>query len=87
MLVIEDYIVNNTVYNNKGHGIMIDRNVTNSIIKDNIVQNNDAGIMLFASSNNTIINNSNGIRISDFSYNNYIEGNYIKSASRGIYSR
>jgi parallel beta-helix repeat (two copies) len=71
------------------HGIMIHRGVTNTVISGNYVhdQPNGAGVAIFDSAgdtvtNNTVVNNKYGIRISVGSAGNHITNNTITSSSQ-----
>jgi mannuronan 5-epimerase len=71
------------------HGIMIHRGVTNTVISGNYVhdQPNGAGIAVFDSAgdtvtNNTVVNNQYGVRISVGSANNRVTNNTITNSSQ-----
>ncbi|MBW3573538.1 MAG: right-handed parallel beta-helix repeat-containing protein, partial [Actinobacteria bacterium] len=77
---------------NTGHGIMLHRSVTKSVVENNTVTaNTDTGIVLFESfenrvAGNTVTGNLRGIRLSVGSANNVIEGNtFARNTSYGIY--
>lgn len=75
------------------HGIMIHRGVTNTVISGNNVhdQPNGAGIAIFDSAgdtvtNNTVVNNKYGVRISVGSAGNHITNNAITNSGQyGLY--
>lgn len=74
------------------HGIMLHRDVTDSLVANNVVTDNrETGIVLFESHNNTIKNNEvlrnqHGIRLSLGSHGNLIENNSVKDNQEyGIY--
>jgi parallel beta-helix repeat protein len=71
------------------HGIMIHRGVTNTVISGNYVhdQPNGAGIAIFDSAgdtvtNNTVVNNQYGVRISVGSAGNHVTTNTITNSSQ-----
>ena len=85
-------IENNTVYNNKGHGIDLDLFVHDSMVSNNRAYgNNYSGVGIWAShgnliKNNVLDNNSFGIVVTHGSYDNSIKDNLInRSKSYGIY--
>ncbi len=82
-------IEKNTIHNNY-HGIMLSRNMTNSIVKDNTIYNeNNTGISVSQSSNNQILKNAisdstTGILLNAGSANNIISKNIITNSGEGI---
>ena len=84
-------ISGNEVYNNL-HGIMLHREVVNTIVENNYSHDNrDNGIALFESHFNTVRNNTveynkEGVRLSLGSHDNIIDGNIIRNNDQnGIY--
>lgn len=82
-------IEKNTVHDNY-HGIMLSRNMTNSIVKDNTIHNeNKTGIFVSDSYNNQIIKNTisdsaTGIFLNVKASNNVISKNTITNSKEGI---
>ena len=84
-------IINNTIYDNGGHGIIVksdqwDKPCRDIIIQKNLIENNNlSGIYINGSycydniiNNNTIIlNGENGVCISDWAYSNIISNNFL----------
>jgi mannuronan 5-epimerase len=82
-------IEKNTVHDNY-HGIMLSRNMTNSIVKDNTIHNeNKTGIFVSDSYNNQILKNTisdsaTGIFLNVKASNNVISKNTITNSKEGI---
>lgn len=77
-------VENNTVYNNTKMGIMLSRNMTDSIVRYNNISYEDRGIVISESSNNEIYNNtvsdsSSGIDLDSDSFENIIHDNTIEN--------
>ncbi len=73
-------IENNKVYNNTKMGIMFSRNMYDSVARNNIVSDEDRGIVVSESHNNEIHNNivsdsGSGIDLDNESSQNTIYGN------------
>lgn len=85
-------IIDNEIYNSD-HGIMLHREVVNTLVANNYSHNNRSdGIALFESHNNIIIDNiveanqKGGIRLSMGSYGNAIEDNIVRdNVENGLY--
>ena len=84
-------IESNHVFNNTNEGIMLYKNVTNSVIKNNLLSGNRDQIAIYDSSNkNLIFNNSVtggkvGIRLNTGSSENMVRGNTMANSNYGIY--
>jgi len=77
-------IENNKVYNNTKMGIMFSRNMYDSVARYNIVSNEERGIVISESHNNTIYNNTvsssgSGIDVDNESYENIVYDNIIRN--------
>lgn len=75
-------IENNKVYNNTNMGIMLSRNMSDSIVRYNIVSNEEQGIVISESHNNRIYNNTvsdsgSGIDLDEDSFENVVYNNTI----------
>jgi poly(beta-D-mannuronate) C5 epimerase len=73
-------IENNKVYNNTNMGIMLSRNMYDSVVRHNIVSDQEQGIVISESHNNEIYNNTvsdsgNGIDIDEDSFENAVYNN------------
>lgn len=83
-------IENNKAYSNARIGIMLSRNMHDSIVRNNIVYNETQGIFVSKSHGNQIYNNTvsevrNGIYLKNMSSGNNVHDNIIKSPiSSGI---
>ena len=75
-------IENNKVYNNTNMGIMLSRNMSDSVVRYNIVSNEEQGIVISESNNNRIYNNTvsdsgSGIDLDEDSFENVVYNNTI----------
>jgi parallel beta-helix repeat protein len=75
-------IENSKVYNNTKMGIMLSRNMSDSVVRNNIVTNEDRGIVISESHNDEIYNNTvsdsaTGIDLDKESLDNVIHNNII----------
>lgn len=75
-------IENNKVYNNTNMGIMLSRNMSDSVVRYNIVSNEEQGIVISESHNNRIYNNTvsdsgSGIDLDEDSFENVVYNNTI----------
>jgi parallel beta-helix repeat protein len=75
-------VENNKVYNNTNMGIMLSRNMYDSVARYNIVSNEEQGIVISESHNNEIYNNTvsgsgSGIDIDEDSFENVVYNNTI----------
>jgi poly(beta-D-mannuronate) C5 epimerase len=83
-------IENNKAYSNTRIGIMLSRNMRDSIVRNNIVNNETQGIFVSKSHNNQIYNNTvyhtaNGIYLKNMSSGNVVHDNtIINPTSAGI---
>ena len=79
------------VFNNHDRGIMLDKNITKSVIRNNTVGGNTVQIAIHTLSDNNEVYGNNiyggeaGIEISDRSGNNTVHHNEISGADYGIY--
>jgi mannuronan 5-epimerase len=75
-------IENNKVYNNTNMGIMLSRNMYDSVVRHNIVSDQEQGIVISESHNNEIYNNTvsdsgSGIDIDEDSFENAVYNNTL----------
>jgi poly(beta-D-mannuronate) C5 epimerase len=82
-------IEGNEVYNNTKMGIMFSRNMYDSVARDNIINNEDRGIVISESHNNEIYDNivsdsGSGIDVDDESFENVVYDNIVSDSGSGI---
>lgn len=84
-------IRNNTSVGNDLHGFMLHQDSAYNLIENNVSYGNYDNYAIFHSNWNIVRNNSSfvprssHIRVNDFAYSNYLEGNEMYGGSRGIY--
>ena len=82
-------IEGNEVYNNTKMGMMFSRNMYDSVARDNVINNEDRGIVISESHNNEIYDNivsdsGSGIDVDDESFENVVYDNIVSDSGSGI---
>jgi parallel beta-helix repeat protein len=86
----DNIIQNNVSFDNRLHGIMLDRESNNNLVRNNTVYGNVDGFALYNSKENVFLeneakNNVRGLRLNEDSSENYFTKNTIVQNSRGVY--